>query len=49
VGSRGLRIREIAYEAEQELQSAFRQPVRLKVVVTDNSQTPPVSPKGKFS
>jgi len=50
VGSHGQRIRAIAFESEQELQSTFRQQVRLKVVVTENSQTlSAVSKKGRPS
>lgn len=50
VGSHGRRIRAIAFESEQELQSTFRQQVRLKVVVTENSQTlSAVSKKGRPS
>lgn len=50
MGSRGRRIRVVALEAEQELQSTFRQQVRLKVVVTENNQTlSAVSQKGKPS
>lgn len=50
VGSRGLRVRTIAREAEQELQSTFRQPVRLKVAVTNTSQKlPTVDKKEGFS
>ena len=50
MGSRGRRIRAIAFESEQELQSTFRQQVRLKVVVRENSQTlSAVSKKGRPS
>ena len=44
VGSRGMRIRVIAKEAEQELQKTFMQPVRLKLVVTSVDRTVPNVP-----
>ncbi|PSN46685.1 GTPase Era [Blattella germanica] len=47
VGSRGRRIGAIAQAAEQELQNTFRQPVRLKVVVTSTDRAVSNNPSAR--